>query len=32
MIAILKPNLTFEQSEFQDGDIICFQVDLLDRE
>jgi len=30
MILLLKPQLTFLQSEFQDGDIICFQVDFSD--
>ncbi|KIY70003.1 ubiquitin carboxyl-terminal hydrolase 5 [Cylindrobasidium torrendii FP15055 ss-10] len=28
MIEQMKPKLTFAQSEIQDGDIICFQVDL----
>ena len=32
MIELMKPKLTFTQSEIQDGDIICFQVDLSDKE
>jgi ubiquitin carboxyl-terminal hydrolase 7 len=32
MIELMKPKLTFAQSEIQDGDIICFQVDLPDKE
>lgn len=32
MIELMKPKLTFTQSEIQDGDIICFQVDLNEKE
>lgn len=32
MIELMKPKLTFTQSEIQDGDIICFQVDLSEKE
>ncbi|KAG2020400.1 ubiquitin carboxyl-terminal hydrolase 5 [Coprinopsis cinerea AmutBmut pab1-1] len=32
MIELMKPKLTFSQSEIQDGDIICFQVDLSEKE
>jgi ubiquitin carboxyl-terminal hydrolase 7 len=32
MIELMKPKLTFTQSEIQDGDIICFQVDLPEKE
>jgi len=32
MIELMKPKLTFAQSEIQDGDVICFQVDLSDKE
>ncbi|KII89207.1 hypothetical protein PLICRDRAFT_599629 [Plicaturopsis crispa FD-325 SS-3] len=32
MIEIMKPKLTFAQSEIQDGDVICFQVDIPDKE
>src|SRR5712671_2737439 len=32
MIECMKPKLTFSQSEIQDGDVICFQVDLSDKE
>ncbi|KDQ18041.1 hypothetical protein BOTBODRAFT_29357 [Botryobasidium botryosum FD-172 SS1] len=32
MIEIMKPKMTFTQSEIQDGDIICFQVELSDKE
>lgn len=32
MIELMKPKLTFAQSEIQDGDVICFQVDLPDKE
>ena len=28
MIELMKPKLSFAQSEIQDGDIICFQVDI----
>ncbi|KAF0554333.1 putative ubiquitin-specific processing protease 21 [Gigaspora margarita] len=32
MIEEMKLNLTFQQSEIQDGDIICFQKSLTDKE
>ncbi|TFK76518.1 cysteine proteinase [Pluteus cervinus] len=32
MIELMKPKLTFGQSEIQDGDVICFQVELPDKE
>jgi hypothetical protein len=32
MIELMKPKFTFVQSEIQDGDVICFQVDLSDTE
>jgi ubiquitin carboxyl-terminal hydrolase 7 len=32
MIELMKSKLTFTQSEIQDGDIICFQVDLAEKE
>ena len=32
MIELMKPKLTFSQSEIQDGDVICFQVDLSEKE
>ncbi|KAK7043601.1 ubiquitin-specific protease ubp15 [Paramarasmius palmivorus] len=32
MIELMKPKLSFAQSEIQDGDVICFQVDLPERE
>ncbi|KAF9052946.1 hypothetical protein BJ165DRAFT_1413298 [Panaeolus papilionaceus] len=32
MIELMKPKLSFLQSEIQDGDVICFQVDLPDKE
>jgi ubiquitin carboxyl-terminal hydrolase 7 len=32
MIELMKPKLTFAQSEIQDGDVVCFQVDLPDKE
>ena len=32
MIELMKPKLTFTQSEIQDGDIICFQVDMAEKE
>ena len=28
----MKPKFTFTQSEIQDGDIICFQVDINEKE
>ncbi|KAF5357773.1 hypothetical protein D9756_001634 [Leucocoprinus leucothites] len=32
MIELMKPKLSFAQSEIQDGDIICLQVDLAEKE
>ncbi|EPQ58737.1 hypothetical protein GLOTRDRAFT_27252, partial [Gloeophyllum trabeum ATCC 11539] len=32
MIELMKPKLTFAQSEIQDGDVICFQVEINDKE
>ncbi|KAJ3479232.1 hypothetical protein NLI96_g9207 [Meripilus lineatus] len=32
MIELMKSKLTFTQSEIQDGDIICFQVDINEKE
>jgi hypothetical protein len=32
MIEAMKPKSTFIQSEIQDGDVICFQVDLSEKE
>lgn len=32
MIDPMKPKASFAQSEIQDGDIICFQVDIPDKE
>jgi ubiquitin carboxyl-terminal hydrolase 7 len=32
MIELMKMKATFLQSEIQDGDIVCFQVDMTDRE
>jgi ubiquitin carboxyl-terminal hydrolase 7 len=32
MIELMKPKFTFTQSEIQDGDIICFQVDINEKE
>ncbi|KDQ60693.1 hypothetical protein JAAARDRAFT_31668 [Jaapia argillacea MUCL 33604] len=32
MIELMKPKMTFAQSEIQDGDVICFQVDINDKE
>ena len=32
MIELMKAKLTFAQSEIQDGDVICFQVDLSEKE
>lgn len=28
----MKPKLSFAQSEIQDGDVICFQVDISEKE
>lgn len=32
MIELMKPKSTFAQSEIQDGDVICFQVEISDKE
>ncbi len=32
MIEVMKLKLSFNQSEIQDGDVICFQVDLPEKE
>lgn len=32
MIDLMKMKATFLQSEIQDGDIICFQIDLSEKE
>jgi hypothetical protein len=32
MIELMRPKFTFAQNEFQDGDVVCFQVDLPDKE
>ena len=32
MIELMKPKFSFGQSEIQDGDVICFQVNLLEKE
>lgn len=32
MIEVMKPKLTFAQSEIQDGDVVCFQVELSEKE
>lgn len=32
MIEVMKPKMTFAQSEIQDGDIICFQAELSEKE
>jgi len=32
MIELMQPKLTFSQSKIQDGDVICFQVDLSKKE
>ncbi|KAG8763667.1 hypothetical protein FRC11_014280 [Ceratobasidium sp. 423] len=32
MIEVMKPKLTFAQNEIQDGDIICFQAELSEKE
>lgn len=32
MIELMKTKLTFTQSEIQDGDIVCFQVEMSDKE
>lgn len=32
MIELMKPKSTFTQSEIQDGDIICFQSELNEKE
>jgi ubiquitin carboxyl-terminal hydrolase 7 len=32
MIEMMKPKHTFAQSEIQDGDVVCFHVDLPEKE
>lgn len=32
MIELMKPKITFAQSEIQDGDVICFQVEQAEKE
>ena len=32
LIELMKPKLSFSQSEMQDGDIICYQIDLPEKE
>lgn len=32
MIELLKPKATFVQSEIQDGDVICFQIELSEKD
>ncbi|PVG02230.1 putative ubiquitin-specific processing protease 21 [Serendipita vermifera] len=32
MIELMKPKATFAQSEIQDGDIICFQVEISEKD
>lgn len=32
MIELMKSKMTFAQSEIQDGDVICFQVEISDKE
>jgi len=32
MIDALKPQMTFQRSEIQDGDIVCFQVQISEKE
>ncbi len=32
MIEIMKLKSTFAQSEIQDGDVVCFQVDINEKE
>ena len=32
MIELMKMKATFLQSEIQDGDIVCFQVDITEKE
>ncbi|WFD08090.1 ubiquitinyl hydrolase 1 [Malassezia vespertilionis] len=32
MIEQLKPKATFVQSELQDGDVVCFQIELTDKD
>ena len=32
MIELMKQKSTFAQSEIQDGDVICFQVDHSEKE
>ena len=32
MIELMKPKLSFYQSEIQDGDVICFQVEVPEKQ
>ena len=32
MIELMKSKMTFAQSEIQDGDVICFQVEISEKE
>ena len=32
MIGLMKPTSTFAQSEIQDGDVICSQVEMSEKE
>lgn len=32
MIELMKPKTTFAQSEIQDGDVVCFQVEISEKE
>jgi len=32
MIEPMKPEYTFEQSDIQDGDIVCFQIEIPSQE
>ena len=32
MIELMKPKTTFAQSEIQDGDVICFQVEISEKD
>jgi ubiquitin carboxyl-terminal hydrolase 7 len=32
MIELMKPKLSLSQSQIQDGDVICFQVELPEKQ
>jgi hypothetical protein len=32
MIELMKTKMTYQQNEIQDGDIICYQVDMSEKE